>query len=63
MKTQGEIKQDEIIANLRAIIRHCDSPESNNPRFEMVLELTKKIRCYLINYKSLKAYRAKRYLK
>jgi len=32
----------ERIKNLQAIIRHCDCPEADNPRFDMVLELTKK---------------------
>lgn len=35
-------KLKDRISNLQAIIRHCDSPEFDNPRFEMVLELTKK---------------------
>lgn len=32
----------ERIKNLQAIIRHCDCPAIDNPRFEMVTELTKK---------------------
>jgi hypothetical protein len=35
-------KYEEIAKNLRTLIRHCDCPEADNPRFDMVLELTKK---------------------
>lgn len=32
----------ERIKNLQAIIRHCECPVYGNPRFDMVVELTKK---------------------
>ena len=42
LKDEKIAKLEERVRNLQAIIRHCDSPDCNNPRFDMVLELTKK---------------------